>query len=403
MFLKSVRIRHYKSLADVELESLTPVTILVGTNAVGKSNVVDALRFLRDMVTEGLDHAVSKRGGIAVIRQYSPRKPYQISIGIEYSDTSPHTPHNEGNYEITISSLREGNFRIERETANWFETDYDYDFKLSKGARRMVPHSFVRDANGEFVVDGETEKIYRLPPDQAVLGPRVLMSPIRPSASAHRVAHFISTFRFSALYPNTLREPSRPDTDRILKESGENWASVLKALRKTASGRAALERLLEMMRLVMPGLEDVTVKTVGGYLVPQFRVRDSKNATAHDFDPVQLSDGTLRIFGLLLALYQQPAPRLMALEEPEQTVHPAILTTLAEAFREVSERTQLLITSHSPHLVDLFDPEEIRVVTMKNGRTLISPIKASQVESVKENLISLHELMAAEGLQPEEA
>lgn len=64
MFVRSVRIRNYKSLANVELTNLTPVTILVGTNAVGKSNLVDALRFLRDMVVDGLDHAVSKRGGM---------------------------------------------------------------------------------------------------------------------------------------------------------------------------------------------------------------------------------------------------------------------------------------------------------------------------------------------------
>jgi predicted ATPase len=399
MLLKSLQVRHYRSLADVALGDLGPLTILVGPNAVGKSNVVDALRFLRDLVTEGLDHAVSKRGGIGVIRQYAPRRPYQISIGIRYEDQAEDDRRLDGEYEIAIASLTAGNFRIEHETARWVEIDSYYDEGMDRFVEQECEeHTFFRSAQGELAVDGAIDKKRRIAPDQAVLGFGFHFESI-----GWPISHLLSSFRFSALYPNTLREPSRPDTDRILKESGENWASVLKALKKTTKGKAAVERVLEMMRLVMPGLEDVTVKTVGGYLVPQFRVRDSKNAAAHDFDPVQLSDGTLRIFGLLLALYQQPAPRLMALEEPEQTIHPAILPTLAEAFREVSEKTQLLITTHSPHLVDLFDPGEIRVVTMKSGRTLVSPIKASQVESVKENLISLHELMAAEGLQPEEA
>ena len=67
MRLASVRIRHYKSLSDIEFEDMQPLTVLVGCNGVGKSNIIDALRFLRDAVTEGLDHAVSKRGGIALI------------------------------------------------------------------------------------------------------------------------------------------------------------------------------------------------------------------------------------------------------------------------------------------------------------------------------------------------
>ncbi len=400
MLLKSVVVRHYRSLADIRLDDLGPLTLLVGPNAVGKSNIIDALRFLRDLVTEGLDHAVSKRGGIGVIRQHDPSRPYQISIWIRYVLPSEDGISRDGEYEIAISSLTAGNFRIERESGRWTEKGYfdeDSEAWVDTGWKE---HTFVRNADGELMVDGSVDKKFVIPRDEAVLTSRhyfighVLGLP---------VARLLSSFRFSALYPNTLREPSRPETDRFLKESGENWASILKSLRKTNRGKAALERVLEMMRIVMPSLEDVTVKTVGGYLVPQFRVKDSKNASAHDFDPVQLSDGTLRIFGLLLALYQLPPPWLMALEEPEQTIHPAILPTLAEAFREVSERTQLLITTHSPHLVDMFEPSEIRVVTMKHGKTLVSPIKASQVESVKENLISLQQLMAAEGLQPEEA
>ena len=217
----------------------------------------------------------------------------------------------------------------------------------------------------------------------------------------HLLSSFFSRFRFSTIFPNTLREPSRPDTDRALKESGQNWASVLKSLKKTSAGRQSFERIKETMQVVMPTLWDVAVKSVGGYLVPQFRVQDNEDANAHDFDPVQLSDGTLRIFGILLALYQTPPPPFLALEEPEQTVHPAILATLAEAFREVSEQTQIFVTSHSPHFVDFFQPEEIRVVSMENGKTLVSSIRRAQMEALKERLISLEELMMSEGLQPE--
>ena len=75
---------------------------------------------------------------------------------------------------------------------------------------------------------------------------------------------------------------------------------------------------------------------------------------------------------------------------------------LVDAFRETSERTQLLITSHSPHLVDLFPTENIRVVTMIDGETRVTRIRASQQAAIKEHLLSLEQIMSAEGLLPED-
>lgn len=398
MYLTSVRIQHYKSLADVYMPDLEPLTLLVGANAVGKSNIVDALRFLRDIAVDGLDHALSTRGGIGIVRQYSPTRPFQIHISVKFRQTFNDGVPQDGLYEITLKSLKGGNYRVEYEAARWWEEKYF--FSILDGAEEevldssAVMHSFSRDAAGKTIYDSGDDDL-----EEFVLSPDIAaLSRIRFGS----LGEYFSSFRFSAIYPNTLRNPSRPDTDRALKESGENWASILKSLKKSTRGKQAFEQIKEMMQVLMPTLQDVTVKSVGGYLVPQFRVKDIVNSHAHDFDPVQMSDGTLRIFGILLALYQTPSPPFLALEEPEQTVHPGILATLAEAFREVSERTQIFVTSHSPHFVDFFDPEEIRVVTIKNGKTVVSPIRRTQMEAIKEHLISLEELMVSEGLLPEE-
>ena len=393
MFLKSVSIQHYKSLAEVKIADLKPLTLLVGTNAVGKSNIVDALKFIRDIAVDGLDHAMSTRGGIGIIRQYSPTRPFQISIKVNFIQLFDNEEQHDGSYEITISSLKGGNYRVEHEAATWWDEHPNFNEEEDEWVSEGISQSaFTRNALGKIQLDGNSME-NQFPQDVAVLGSRMYQ--------IHLLSSFFSRFRFSTIFPNTLREPSRPDTDRALKESGQNWASVLKALKKTNAGRQSLERIKETMQVVMPALQDVAVKSVGGYLVPQFRVKDNDDANAHDFDPVQLSDGTLRIFGILLALYQTPPPPFLALEEPEQTVHPAILATLAEAFREVSEQTQIFVTSHSPHFVDFFQPDEIRVVSMERGKTLVSPICRTQMEAVKEHLISIEELMMSEGLQPE--
>lgn len=385
MRLTSLRIRHYKSLGDVYMRDLDPVTLLVGTNATGKSNIIDALRFLRDASTHDLEHAVSSRGGLELIRQYSPYKPYHISFRIEFSQHFHDLERDaHGAYELAIAAAGGGNYRVEREEGTWPEV-HEVDDDVT-----IVYEQFYRSADGVVRnTAGETEKVA---PDELYVNRRFKTSDLR---------NVLAAPRFSAIYPNTLRSPARPDTERRLKETGENWASILKAMRQSTRGRQAVASILEMMKYVMPNLVDVKVKGVGGYLVPQFIVQDSADTRQHSFDPLQLSDGTLRIFGMLMALYQFPPSQVLALEEPEQTVNPGILAMLADAFKEVSQRTQLFATTHSPNLIDYFKPEQIRVVTMQKGETYVSPVRASQIESVKERLTTLEELMTQGNLLPE--
>jgi predicted ATPase len=401
--ISSLHIQHFRSLGNVLLDDLSDITVLVGTNAVGKSNVIDSFRFLRDAVVYGLDHAVSTRGGIGLIRQYSPSKPYQIRLRLEIPQTFDFDQKTRvAFYELRIASLEGGNYRIEREDLLWHDeigqwtTTEDGEGKWEAHGINTV--AVTRNADGTIALDDQKTDI-KLAEDRMVLGIPSTQLDQHFGRMGDPIYREISGFRFTAIYPSTLRDPARPDTDRQLKENASNWASVLKALRQTTRGKKAFDSIIEMMQVVMPQLLDVTVKGVGGYLVPKFRIKTKKSA--HEFDPLQLSDGTLRIFGILLALYQVPPPSFLALEEPEQTVNPGVLSMLADAFKEVSQRTQIFLTSHSPHLIDLFAPEQIRVVSMEEGETVVSRVKKTQVEAVKERLISLSELMSAEGLQPE--
>ncbi len=390
MFLRSAHIRHYKSLDDVDLRFAAPITVLVGPNAVGKSNVVDALRFLRDAVAVDLEHAISSRGGIGRVRQYSRTKPFAVNFRLELDlDPLGTAGSAAANYELSIQSHQAGNYSVSSERASWLVA--------SRAAEVGPEQRAFRRGDDDVLVDPVSGHSWRVAPDQLVLGPQRFG--VNDGAP---IARFIKGWQFSALYPNMLRQPASPDKDKELSEDGRNWASVIKALKRTPRGRVGLHRLFEAMRSVIPDFEDVSVMTAGSYLVPRFRFRSSNSETI-DFDPPQLSDGTLRIFGMLLALYQTPAPPLLVIEEPEQTVHPGVLGVLADAFREAGEQTQIVITTHSPHFMDHFRPEEVRVVTLKDGATHVAPIRKAQVEAVNRRLMSLQDFMLAEGLQPEEA
>lgn len=403
MRLTELNISHYKSVESVDLQDISPITVLVGCNGAGKSNVVDVLRFLRDAVTQGLDHAVSKRGGIGLIRQYSPSKPYRITLQFRFHDEELAALVS---YELALTSLRDGDFRVEREAGQWAtfsKLTITADGDLVKEQPRVM--CFERVASGRVHIkteggDWALDNQRVVPPDTLALGQPLLSFNLLIGGSS--LTDFISNIRFSSIYPNTLRQPAHPDTDLVLKENGANWSSILRHLRKTARGRQALDQIKEMMQVVMPQLEDISTQAVGGFIHPRFKVREA-NGKVHYFDPSQISDGTLRILGILLALYNTPHPSLMVIEEPEQTVNPALLALLVDAFRESSERTQLFITSHSPHLVDLFPAEAIRVVDMRDGQTRVSPIRASQQAAIKEHLLSVEQIMSADGLLPEDA
>lgn len=395
--LKSLHVQHYKSLADVRVD-FAPITVLVGTNGTGKSNVVDALRFVRDAMTHDLDHAISGRGGLEIIRQYSPTRPYTVSIKVDFEyPLEQREKKYPASYAFKLVGLG-GNYRVESEEASWYEEMHemgaDGDF-FSTGIHAV---SFRRDRQGKVYVNGVEESHSKTHEDRLAIrryaGPDAFFS-------QGAISSRLGSMRFADIYPNIMREPSRPDTDKMLKESCVNWASVLKTMRQTRGGETRLRRIMEFMRQIMPSLDHVSVKQVSGYVVPQFLVKDSPKEKSHFFDPVQLSDGTLRMFGMLLALYQMPPPRFLAMEEPEQTIHPGVLGLLVEAFREVSKRTQLLLTTHSPYMLDNFDPTEIRVVSMEEGETRLSPIRKSQVATVKQGLMSISEIMALDGLRPE--
>jgi predicted ATPase len=387
MKLASIHIRHYKSLDDVTINFSDRVTILVGPNAAGKSNVVDCLRFIRDSVASDLEHAVSARGGMSRVRQYSKTKPFKVALHLDFNQDELGSAGKVAQYEFGIESLTSSNYLVDHERAVYFDATRETD--------RAVKRSFERDRSGLTKANRDVSS-FQVAQDQLAMGRSRFFAP----GTGWTLERFIRDWRFSAIYPNRLREPSTPDKDTVLSEDGRNWASVIKALRRTVRGRQALDRVCEAMRVVVPTFEEVSVASVGSYLVPNFRF-GLKGKDKVTFDPVQLSDGTLRIFGILLALYQVPAPQLLVIEEPEQTVQPGVMAVLADAFAEASEQTQLIITTHSPSLIDHFKPEQVRVVTLKDGLTQVSFVKGTQMEAVKRNLMSMQDFMLAEGLQPE--
>jgi predicted ATPase len=413
--LKKLRVHHFKSIEDADI-SLGSVNIFVGNNGTGKSNIIDAIRFLRDMARDGLDRAISDRHGIDSVRQWAPTKPYRISLGTQLT-----TEEFTADYTISIDSAK-GLFTVFREELtmeliddNMFGVDED-----DQEARVFERTVMVRTKSGELQCTKSTLKLEEdAPPpdgfsmqwnpdtktkkekfqvdasDEAIVNMRV-----GGYSNVYRLSQLrreLGNFQAYSIYPNTLRLPQEPSSETFLTSEWRNIASVIKRMRKTKRGIEALALVTDALRTIHPNLERISVLSVGGYLVPQFHMMEPTEKR-HIFNVSQMSDGTLRVLGLLIALYQEPRPAMIALEEPEQTVNPAILAVIADAIKEVSKATQVLVTTHSPHLLDQFDPADIRSVELHDGKTKVGPVSSIQFEAVRDRLFTLGELLVSEGL-----
>jgi len=368
--IKKVWAKNYRSLADVQVD-LDPVTILVGHNGSGKSNLVDVLRFIYDSLRLGLDSAIINRSGMSTLRRWSSKgRPYDVEVGLQVKTKTFH-----GYYTFTLGSERRGEYRVKRELCR------------------------IRDGKSQNDTIFETHNgIWVQHPDD--LSPPVperslVLSLIATSEPYAQLYDYLTSFGFYNIYPNALTEPQKPANPYPLDEHGTNLASALREIQRTR--KAPFDNLTQAIQEVIPGVLGFKVDQVGGYFVTRLRhdMADKRRAL---FELSQESDGTLRMLGILVALHQDPPRALLALEEPELTIHPGALGLLWGEIENASDNCQILVTTHSPDLLDMCQVDQIRVVEKVEGVTLIAPIEEKQKQAIQERLFAPGELLRMQGL-----
>ncbi len=372
--IKRLRVKNYRSLADIDV-TLEPLTVLVGHNGSGKSNLVDVLRFSQDAMRLGLDAAIVNRHGMSALRRWSDKgRPYDVEISLTI-----HTDEIAGQYGFILGSERRGQYRIKRELC-----------MLTPRGDTLGTVDFEAN-NGEWV---------RKPPGLAPpIEDNTLVLPRIAQTEPYRYLYnFLAGMSFYNIFPNSLTEPQKPANPYPLDEHGTNLASTLRELQRTKSQQ--LPELEKSINAVLPDVIDFQVNQVGGYLVTKLRHKISDQSRAL-FELSQESDGTLRMLGILAALFQDPPRTLLALEEPELTIHPGALRLLWEEIETASERTQVILTTHSPDLLDMCKAESLRIVEKSEGITYIGPIEETQKQAIQERLFAPGELLRAQGLRRE--
>jgi predicted ATPase len=355
-FLQRIVLHNYKSIGHCDVR-LRPLMYLVGENGSGKSNFMDALHFVHDALTHSLDNALGERGGINDVRRRSSGHPTHFGVRLEFRLKEGDTGH----YAFKIGALPGGGYEVQHEEC------------VLKGVGKGPFFRIVKEEKGRQRRSSESA-FPAVTADRLALVAASGFSDFRPVFDA------LSAMGFYNLNPKIMRELQRPQDGRLLKPVGENIASVIGHLERIAP--AQLTTICEYLQSVVPTVHGVARKAIGPMETLEFRQEAAGAQYPWRFLAQNMSDGTLRALGILTALLQSNpdySPTLVGIEEPETALHPAASAILRETLTLAAQHTQVIVTSHSPELLndENIDPDSLLLVVSEAGKTSIVPIDAN--------------------------
>jgi hypothetical protein len=211
----------------------------------------------------------------------------------------------------------------------------------------------------------------------------------------------IGCFNF---HPGSIRKLHKRIGSPELAPDGSNLARAIEGLKEI--DESTLERVRAYVKAVVPEIDSFDTVQYGDWETVKFRLHPTAGMPPVEFDAESMSDGTLRVLASLIAAFQihlPHGPSVIAIEEPETALHPAAMRALVGAMDEATLRTQVLLTTHSPALLDVEQvrPKNVRVVQMIDGQTVIAAVDDASVEIVRRKLSTLGGLERDNLLEPD--
>jgi predicted ATPase len=377
VFVERVVLRNYKSIANCDIK-LGPLTYLVGANGAGKSNFMDALHLVNDALIGSLDNALNERSGLAEVRRRSSGHPNHFGIRLEFRLRSGQRGH----YAFNVGALAAGGYEVQAEECSVGGKGRGPFFQLEKGKLK-------RTSEATF---------------PAVTADRLALVSASGLEAFRPVYDALTSMGFYNINPKLVRELQKPQDGRLMRSSGENIASVIGHLEKNAPDAMVL--ISRYLQSVVPMVHGVERTQLGPMESLSFRQDVSGSKHPWKFLAMNMSDGTLRALGVLTALFQgnrDHTPSLIGIEEPETALHPAASAALREALQRASEKTQVIVTSHSPDLLDdeSISADMVRAVASEAGETKIADIDEASRDVLRDKLFSVGELLRLDQLAPD--
>jgi len=425
VFLRRIRIRNYKSLKDVELRP-HGLTTLIGPNGSGKTNCADAVIFLSEAYQHGLEMAIARKGGYENIA-FRRGKRSTADIGFSVEAFFPAT-FVDRIIASNLSHLRGATYKhvvvhhtfAFRATGQGIKAAYKiraeklgikfFEDKPRADDSNLVEHIVVeRDNPNELAPDSVIgpfakevqRRLERLREEEDLLAPgqdELLGFSLLPHMAA-RGSIFIQEMSRIAVFhfaPEICKGSGVPTPNPRLTRHGENLPALVDWLKRNRPSQ--WEHVISAMRDVVPGLEDISVQYTHNR---QMNLSFEEEGIRRPWISEDVSDGTIHALAVLTSL-ADPNNSALFIEEPENSLHPWILRLLIERMRDAARKKTVIMTTHSPYVIDMLRPEETWVVSRQKGATRIQhlpEIEEGIVEQWKDGDVRLSEFFDA-GLVP---
>ena len=363
MYISRIELRNWKNFKEAEA-TLGNRVFLIGPNASGKSNLLDAFRFLRDIANHQLEKAVNDfRSGVSALRCLAATRYSNIDL------------------EVTLTEADQKQWR------------YCLSFSQDNLRRPVV--------NKELVYGPDEIMILQRPNSEDRQDPlrltQTALEQVSENKEFRKVADFFKSISYQQLLPQVVRDP-RGFSPLPVQNDPFGRDFLLRLWRTTPKTRdSRLKKITAALRSAVPQLSDLVVRMdnsgtphlIGGY--SHWRLHDARQNES------QFSDGTLRLLGLLWTVYEGSG--LLLLEEPEISLHPEIVRRLPTIFYRINrsrkEPRQLVISTHSEEMLSdkSIGPEEVlRLEPSPNGTRICLPDEADR-KAMSEGLTAADVLM----------
>lgn len=398
MKIVKIRISNYRNFDDLSV-CLNDFNLLVGANASGKSNFVQAFQFLRDIVNHGLEDAISRQGGIEYLRniKIAESRPLLFHVVMRGDTKWLLLPFDHDNFATIQEIDYEFSFC---ENGSGYAVDQDrmrLTYSSEGVAEKFSVSFFNRD--GKFDIEStnpavesalfDAKSIFRESPgaEKKTLLIEYPLVGLYVQPALDWLSK-IGIYDFDPKLPKRATPISGPSE---LEIDGSNLAIVLN---KILSDEESKRGFLNLSRDLLPFLRGVDVEKVADKSI-FFKLRE-KYAEKADLPAFLISDGTINMMALIIALYfQQKQLSLSIIEEPERNIHPHLISKVMTMFREASEKKQIIATTHNPEMVKQADLEHILLVKRdeQGFSTITKPANNEQIRIFLENEMGLDDLL----------
>lgn len=363
--IEYLRVKNYRALRDIELKSLTPLSVFVGPNGSGKSTIFDVFAFLSESFSSGLRKAWDKRGRFKELRSRGETGPITFEVKYRENTRTPLIT-----YHLEIDEDAKGPF-VAREFLSWKRGSHGRPFNFLdfwSGSGEVV--------TGDMPDAQDTRTQEKLDSRELLAVNTLGQFAKHPRVGALR--RFISGWYLSYLSADSTRGVPEAGPQERLSTTGDNLPNVIQYLKEQHEDRLSL--ILKKLTQRVPRLEKVEAEVMpDGRLLLQVKDAPFEKPVMAKF----ASDGTLKMLAYLTLLHDPEPPQLIGIEEPENQLHPRLLPELAEECRTAAAASQLMVTTHSPFFVNSLRADETWVIyRADSGFTQVR--RASEMRGIKD-------------------